>query len=125
MQVFADKAVHSQEGLIDGIYLHFRGEQAQGLYDSSAHVPVKRIITGQGYPVVLLEKVFYLKVRLAHFDAQVLGFLASGYATTIIIGKHHHRLSNQGGIEYPLAGGIEIVGVAEGKHSFRRYGVSQ
>ena len=62
--------------------------------------------------------ILLLKGRLAHGNAQCLGLVGPGDDTAVVIGKDHNGAILQPRIKDPLAGGVKIVAVNEGKHGY-------
>ena len=50
------------------------------------------------------------------FTGGIVGFIASGYDATIIVGKDYNGLAIEVGTKYALAGGIKIIAVYQSKH---------
>jgi len=67
-------------------------------------------------------QVFQLEPRRAHFDAQRLDLGTAGDHAAVIIGENDNRHAFEPGIEYPLAGDVEIVSIDQGEaHRFIRW----
>ena len=62
--------------------------------------------------------VSYLKEGFSHLYTQSLGLIASGYSTSVIVGKDNDRLPAQIRPEDPLAGCKEIVAISQSEHSY-------
>ena len=55
-------------------------------------------------------------VRLAHFDAEILGFMGPSNRATVIVGQHDDGFIAELGVKCSFAGAVEAVAVDECKH---------
>ena len=104
-------AVQVQERLVYGIDLDARGVGAKDLLDPPRHVAIQREIPGEDGHVILLHDVPDLEQRVAHLDAECLGFVAPRHRAAVVVAEHDDRLPVQLRTEDPLARCEEIVAV--------------
>ena len=105
-----------QEGLVDGILLHGRGVAAQHFLHPAGHVAVESEVGREHRDVVPFDDILDLEIRVAHLDAERLGFVGAGHRASVVVRQHDDRFPVQVRTENPFAGSEEIVAVGEGVH---------
>jgi hypothetical protein len=112
----------AQEAFVNAVHLDVRGEVPQDGDHPVAHVTIQNVVGGEGQNAVLACQIFHLEPGRAHRHAQRLDLIASGDSTAVVIGEHHERHAFQLGLEYALAGDVEVVHVHQGELWWGRHG---
>lgn len=105
-----------QEGLVDGVLFHRRGEAAEHFLNPARHVAVQREIGREHGDVVPFHDVPDLEIGVAHLDAERLRLVGTGHRAAVVVGQHDDRFPVQVRTENPFARSEEIVAVGQGVH---------
>ena len=105
-----------EEGLVDGVDLDGGRRLAQDGLDPPRHVPVEGEIAGEDRHAIAFHQAFDLEKRVAHLDAERLGFVGTRHRAAVVVGQHDDRFPVQFRTENPFARGEEIVAVGKGEH---------
>src|SRR5262249_48058656 len=106
-----------QERLVDRVDFDVGGELLQRLHDAAAHVAVEGVIGREYGDAVLGGQGADLEIRIAHPEAEGLGFVGAGDHAAVVVGQDDHRPVVDGGVEDPLAGRVENVAIDQGEHA--------
>ena len=77
---------------------------------------VQLIVTGEHCYLLVRKLLGKLEVWSSGFDAHLLGFVAAGYDTAVIVAQHNNGLAVQVGPKHPLTAHIAIITVNDAKH---------
>jgi hypothetical protein len=64
---------------------------------------------------MLAKERFIFKCGCTHFYAELFRFLTTRDHASIVVAQYNERTADQAGIENPLAGGVKIITINEGK----------
>lgn len=78
-------AVQADEALVDAVDLLLWSKACHQAHHALRHVSIQREVGRQSYKAVTLLEVTKLKIRLPHFDAQRLGFIATSNSAAIVL----------------------------------------
>jgi hypothetical protein len=102
---------HGEKSFIDRINFKIRSKSGQRFHDPAGNITVECVIGRKKMNIMFLQKMLDLETWGAPCDTECFEFIGERDYNTVIIGENANRFTRQLGIEYPLAGSIEIVAV--------------
>ena len=107
-------AGHVSKGFIDAVHLDGRDLSFDQAHHPLTHVAVQRVVRRERHDPLLLQLLFDLEIRRAHFDIR-FGVITAGNDATVIVAQHHDRHLCQVRPKHALTACIKAVAVNQGK----------
>jgi len=114
-------AAQVEKGLVDRVDLDTRDQRAERGHHAARQVSVEGEVGREDRNLPLLDERPDLIEGLPHADAEGLGLVRAGDDAAVVVRQHDDGPPHKIGPEYPLAGGVEVVAVAESVHRGRLF----
>ena len=107
------EAAEAEEGLVDRVDLQLAAEVRQDAHHPRRQVAVEGVVRATHHDAAAGVAVLHEVPGVAHDDPEGLGLVRAGDDAPVVVRQDHDRHAAQGGLEEPLAGGVEVVAVDE------------